>query len=123
MPRWLIYAGLWLLLTCIFGSQLYLAGYVRPLSRAFAAEAIYWLSWWILVPLVFWWCRRVQHLAWSLRALALLLGALLALFLAPLFSQSLHFLQSWLFPCADCDPPLVPLSAEWFRQAVRVAGI
>ena len=40
LPRWLIYAGLWLLLSCVFASQIYFAGYIKPWPRAFAAEAI-----------------------------------------------------------------------------------
>ena len=58
--RWPAYAGLWLLFSCVFASQLYLAGYVRPWLRAFAAESVYWLSWWMLLPAVFGWCRRLR---------------------------------------------------------------
>jgi len=122
-PRWLIYAGLWLLLTCIFGSQLYFAGYVTPWTRAFASEAIYWLAWWILVPLVFWWCRTVKDLSWSVRAPALALGSLIGLFLVPFLSQALQNVEYQLLPCAGCEPPLVPMSAESFRQAIRVAAV
>jgi hypothetical protein len=53
LPRIVAYLGLWLLLSCVFASQLYLAGFVTPWLRAFAAEAVYWLSWWILAPCVF----------------------------------------------------------------------
>jgi two-component system, LytTR family, sensor kinase len=123
LRRWLIWFGLWLLLTCIFGSQLYFAGFVTPWTRAFASEAIYWLAWWILLPLVFWWCRTVSTWAWSVRAPALLLGSLIGLFLVPFLSHALQFAEHWLFPCADCDPPLVPLSAASFHQAVRVAAV
>jgi two-component system LytT family sensor kinase len=122
-PRWLVYAGLWLLLTCIFGSQLYFAGYVTPWPDAFASEAVYWLSWWILSPLVFWWCRRLRDADWRLRAPALLLGALIAVFLSPLISQLLRIALSWLHLCiGDCEDTAVS-PAEWFHQAVRVAGI
>jgi len=123
-PRWLVYAGLWLLLTCVFGSQLYFAGYVTPWPNAFASEAVYWLSWWILSPMVFWWCRRLRDADWHLRAPALLLGAIIALFLIPLIAQLMRFALSWLDLClGDCEQVVTPLSAEWFRQAVRVAGI
>jgi len=97
--RWLAYAGLFVLVVSVFASQLYLAGYVRPWPRAFAAEAVYWLSWWILLPAVVWWCRRLRHAAWAVRAPALLLGALVALVVAPVIAQSLHFLQNWLHLC------------------------
>jgi two-component system LytT family sensor kinase len=123
-PRWLIYAGLWLLLTCVFGSQLYFAGYVTPWPDAFASEAVYWLSWWILSPLVFWWCQHLRHTDWRFRAPALLLGALIALFLAPLASMLLRIALSWLHLCVGgCEQPDALMSAEWLHQAVRVAGV
>jgi len=123
-PRGLAYAGLWLLLTCIFGSQLYFAGYVTPWPTAFASEAVYWLSWWILSPLVFWWCRRLRDADWLLRAPALLLGASIALFAAPLIMQLMRIALSWLDVCLlDCQQVVAPLSAEWFHQAIRVAGV
>ena len=122
--RWLAYAGLWVLLSSVFASQLYLAGYVTPWPRAFATEAVYWLAWWILVPAVFWWCRRLRTARWSVRAGALLLGALLSLLLVPLIYHLVHFVQVWLRLCAGaCDPALVPFSAPWFTQAVRTAGV
>jgi two-component system, LytTR family, sensor kinase len=122
--RWLVYASLWLLLTCVFASQLYFAGYVTPWPRAFAAEALYWLAWWMLAPVVFWWCARLRDAPWRLRAPALLLGALIALLLAPLIFHSLHHVQVWLRLClGDCGPAYVPLSAGWFRQAIRTAGV
>jgi signal transduction histidine kinase len=122
--RWLVYTGLWLLLSCVFASQLYFAGYVTPWPRAFAAEAIYWLAWWILVPAVFWWCRRLRDSRWPVRAPALLLGAGVALLLAPLIAQSLHIVQIQLDAClGDCGPALLPFSAPWFDQAIRTAGV
>lgn len=124
VTRWLAYAGLWVLLVSVFASQLYLAGYVTPWPRAFAAEAIYWLAWWILVPLVFWWCRRLRGARWGVRAPALLLGAMISLVLAPLIAQSLHFVQIWLHLClGDCEPAFTPFSGPWFGQAIRAAGV
>lgn len=123
-PSWLIQAGLWLLLTSVFGSQLYFAGYVTPWQNAFASEAVYWLSWWILSPLVFWWCEHLRHSEWRLRAPALVLGALAALVLAPLVSLLLKVGLSWVHLCiGDCESAVVFLSAQWLRQTVRVAGI
>jgi len=122
--RWLAYAGLWALIVSVFASQLYLAGYVRPWPRAFAAEAVYWLAWWILLPLLFAWCRRLKDTSWNVRGPALLLGALAALLLAPLVAQCLHFLQIALRLCVgDCEPAFLPFSAPWFAQAVRSAGV
>lgn len=124
VPRWLIYAALWLLLTCVFGSQLYFAGYVTPWPNAFASEAVYWLSWWIMAPLLFWWCRRLRNARWGLRVGGLLLGALTAVFLSPLITHLIGLLLTSMNLClGDCQPLPLPLSAEWFRQAVRVAGI
>jgi len=122
--RWLAYPGLWVLLSSVFASQLYLAGYVRPWPRAFAAEAVYWLAWWILVPAVFWWCRRLRNTRWSVRAPALLVGGLASLLLAPLIAQLLHFAQLWLHLCVgECEAALAPFSAPWLAQAVRTAGV
>jgi sensor histidine kinase YesM len=122
--RWLAYAGLWALVVSVFASQLYLAGYVRPWPRAFAAEALYWLAWWILLPLLFWWCRRLKNAAWKVRAPALLLGALVSLLLAPLVAQCLHYMLVALRLCiGECEPALLPFSAPWFAQAVRSAGV
>jgi signal transduction histidine kinase len=119
-----VYTGLWLLLTCVFASQLYFAGYVTPWPRAFAAEAIYWLAWWMLVPAVFWWCRRLRDTRWLVRAPALLLGAGVALLLAPLIAQSLHIVQIQLDAClGDCGPALAPFTGPWFDQAIRAAGV
>ena len=98
--RWLAYPGLWVLLSSVFASQLYLAGYVRPWPRAFAAEAVYWLAWWILVPAVFWWCRRLRNTRWSVRAPALLLGGLASLLLAPLIAQVLRLRAALSCTCA-----------------------
>jgi two-component system LytT family sensor kinase len=124
LPRWLIYAGLWLLLTCVFSSQIYLAGYVTPWPRAFATEGIYWFSWAVLVPAVFWWCRRLRTVEWRLRTLALLLGALIATFVGPLIVEALFLLQSTLHLCIGaCDRGAAPFAAVWLRQVVRIAGV
>ena len=67
----------------------YLAGYVTPWPRAFAAEAVYWLSWALLAPAVFWMCRRLHAVGAGRRyAPALLLGAIVAATLQPLIPQS-----------------------------------
>ena len=122
--RWAAYAGLWLLLCSVFGSQLYLAGYVTPWPRAFAAEAVYWLSWWCLAPAVFWWCRRLRRLGLWVRAAGLLAGALVAVLVAPLIAHAIGLLQGSLQLCiGDCDPRPMLFSPPWFMQMVRVAGV
>ena len=124
LPRWLIYAGLWLLFTCVFSSQIFLAGYVTPWSRAFVTEGIYWLSWAVIAPALFWWCRRLRTVGWRLRTPALLLGALIAMFVAPLISEALFLLQATLHLCiGDCDPNASAFAAVWLRQVVRIAGV
>jgi sensor histidine kinase YesM len=85
---------------------------------------VYWLSWWILSPLVFWWCQYLRKADWRLRAPALLLGALIAVFLAPLVALLLQVALSWLHLCiGDCTHAEALFSAEWLRQAIRVAGV
>ena len=122
--RWSIYLALWLLLSSVFASQLFLAGYVRPWSRAFAAEAVYWLSWGILLPVVFWWCRQLRSRTPGIRIAGLLFGALAATLLVPLLSQSFVAAQAALQVCiGPCDPGVTPLSRDWLIHAVRVAGI
>ncbi len=124
MPRWLAFVGLWLLLSGVFASQLYLAGYVTPWPRAFAAEAVYWFSWALLAPAVFWMCRRVHRRHWTVYAVALLSGAIVAAILQPLIPQLLLSLQSWLHLCfgpCEAGPPW--FSPDWVTQTVRVAGV
>jgi two-component system LytT family sensor kinase len=123
-PRWLIFAGLWLLLTCVFASQLFIAGYVKPWLRAFAAEAVYWLSWWVMAPAVFWWCRSLRLKGWSLRAPALLFGAVVTVFAQPLISDLIAVVQAWLHLCVgECDPRAAFMSSEWLARVARNAGV
>jgi two-component system, LytTR family, sensor kinase len=122
--RWALYAALWLLLCTIFGSQLFLAGYITPWPRAFAAEAVYWLSWWLLAPLVFWWCQRLRAMSLWLRVAGLMAGAAVALFVAPLIAQSIvHFLVSLQVCLGPCEEPHGLFSPAWFRQVITSAGV
>ena len=122
--RWAAYAGLWLLITCVFASQLYLSGYVTPWLRAFEAEAIYWLAWWMLLPAVFWWCRRLRGYRAGTRVAGLLLGAVLAIFVAPLIAHAVASVVSSLDLCVgECEARPVPFTAAWLMQVVRVAGV
>ena len=123
-PRWLIYAGLWLLLTSVFASQLFIAGYVKPWPRAFAAEAVYWLSWWVMAPAVFWWCRSLRSKGWSLRAPALMLGAAITVFGQPFIADLIGEVQSWLHLCVgECEARAALLSPEWLARVARNAGV
>ena len=122
--RWALYAALWLLLCTVFGTQLFLAGYVTPWPRAFASEAVYWLSWWLLAPAVFWWCRWLLDRSPWARMAGLLAGAAAALLVLPLIYHSIGNLliasQLCLGPCAA---PLALFSPAWFRQVVSNAGV
>jgi two-component system LytT family sensor kinase len=123
-PRWIAYLGLWLLLSAVFASQLFLAGFVTPWPRAFAAEAMYWFCWALLAPAVFWMCRRLYQLHWTRYAPALFMGAIVAAILQPLIAQLLLTLQSWLQLCVGhCDPVPAWFSSASLAQTVRVAGV
>lgn len=122
--RWAIYAGLWLLLCSTFGSQLYLAGYLRPWAHAVAAEGVYWLAWWVLAPVVFWWCGRLADRRPAVRVGGLLVGALAALFVIPVISQVIARVVVSLQLCFGPCEPLPPWFSEaWFVQMVRSAGV
>jgi len=122
--RWALYAALWLLLCIVFGTQLFLAGYVKPWPRAVAAEAVYWLSWWLLAPAVFWWCRWLSALSPWLRVAGLLAGAAAALFTAPVIYITLSNLLIASGACfGPCDAPVVLFSPVWFRQMISNAGV
>jgi two-component system LytT family sensor kinase len=122
--RWTLYAALWLLLCIVFGTQLFLAGYVMPWPRAVAAEAVYWLSWWLLAPAVFGWCRRLSGVSVWLRVAGLLVGAVVALFTAPvtyIFLSNLLIASGACF--GPCDAPVILFSPAWFVQMIRNAGV
>jgi two-component system LytT family sensor kinase len=122
--RWALYAALWLLLCTVFGTQLYLAGYVAPWPRAVAAEAVYWMSWWLFAPAVFWWCRRLLDFSPWLRVAGLLTGAAAALFIAPVIYHSIAFLLSSSGLCfGPCEMPSDLFSQAWFREVTRNAGV
>jgi hypothetical protein len=123
-PLWLSLIGLWLLLSLIFSSQLYLSGYVPTWSRAFSAEALYWFSWGLLAPLVFWMCRRVHARPWSIRAPAILVGALVAAALQPVIAELIGAALAPLGWCyADCTANSAPFGNDFVMRAVRVAGV
>ena len=124
LQRWSAYAGLWLLTCSIFGTQLYLAGYVTPWARAVATEAVYWLSWWLLAPAIFWWCRRLRGASPTWRVVGLAAGALAAVFAAPLIAQIIATAQSSLHLCVgDCVIPTGMFSGSWLMLAVRIAAL
>jgi hypothetical protein len=124
--RWLTMAGLWLLLTGIFASQLYWAGYVRPWTKAFGSEAVYWLALWILAPSVFLVCRKLHawDRGWRGYVLVLLLGVLAASVLQSLVVDVLQWAKAWLewWLAVATEKPAQPFAGAPAR-AIRMAGI
>ncbi len=123
LQRWLIYAALWLLLSFVFASQVFLAGYITPWSRAVLGELVYWLSWGAMLPFVFWWCRRLRERSFAVRVTGLVFGAFVTALLGPLFSQAIITGLVSTGLCGDCGLGAAPFSGPWFTQAVRVAGV
>jgi signal transduction histidine kinase len=126
IPRWLCFVGLWLLLAFVFASQLFWAGYVTPWSKAFSQEVVYWLSWGILSPAIFWMCRRLHddEQARTRYALGLILGALAASIAQPIISESIGFVQSglsWMRSVSQDDSPQSTLGLR--VRVIRNAGI
>jgi signal transduction histidine kinase len=125
LPRFLCIAGLLLLLILVFSSQLFFAGYVTPWSRAFFQEAVYWLSCGVLVPPILWMCRRLHRAApgWLRYSIGLLIGAIAAAALQPVFARYIGLVQGWLNLCfPDCEVR----PASWvflYGQAIRSAGV
>jgi len=124
LSRWAIYLVLWLLLSCVFASQLFLSGYVTPWSWAFAGELVYWLAWGAMLPFVFWWCGRLRERSFAIRVTGLILGAFVTALLGPLFSQAIVSGLVSIGVCGgDCGLGARPFSGAWFKQAVRIAGV
>jgi anti-sigma regulatory factor (Ser/Thr protein kinase) len=125
LPRWLGFLVFWMLLSVVFASQLYWAGNVTPWSTALWLEAVHWLSWGIVSPLVFWMCRRLyrsEH-AWRNYAVGLSLGAIGTSFIQPALVESINFakdcVQWWL--SISNNPPRSFL-ADLHVAAIRTAG-
>jgi signal transduction histidine kinase len=124
VPRWLRYMAAWLALTVVFASQLYWSGYA-PWPTAFWLEAIHWLSWGIVAPLVFWLCRRLYRgeRTWKRYAVGLSLGALVISILQPTLIESINFakgvVQWWL---AMAEAPPRSFLPELHIAAIKLAG-
>jgi two-component system, LytTR family, sensor kinase len=124
IPRWLAFLALLLLLSFVFASQLFWAGYVTPWSRAFASELLYWGSWAVLGPLIFWMCRRLNSRGWVRYALGVLAGAVVAAIVHPAIAQLIATLQAALGWCiGSCDDLTGQAGVPWFARIMRVAGI
>jgi two-component system, LytTR family, sensor kinase len=124
LPRWLAFPALLLLLSFVFASQLFWSGYVTPWSRAFVSELVYWSSWGILGPLIFWMCQRLKSQTRGRYALGVLLGAIVAAVLQPQIAQLIAAAQASLHSCiGSCDEGAGPLAGPWFARTMRLAGI
>jgi two-component system, LytTR family, sensor kinase len=125
-PPWLGFIALLLLLTVVFASQVYWAGYVKPWTMAFWQESVYWFSWGVLAPFVFMMCSRLYRgaRAWTRYALGLSLGAILVIALQPLLAEVVGFAQWWLgwqLSIAKNAPP--PMAQDLYFKTMRNAGI
>jgi signal transduction histidine kinase len=125
LPRFLSIAGLLLFLTFVFSFQLYFAGYVTPWARAFSQEAVYWVSCGILSLPILWMCRRLHggNVGWALYALALLLGAMIAVALQPVVAHGMIVVLGALNLCAACTEITSLPMQHLIPLAIRSAGI
>lgn len=126
LPRWLYFVLGWLLLVVVFASQLYWSGYAPAWSTAFWLEAVYWLSWGLVSPLVFWLCGRLYRggHARLMYAVGLLLGAIATSLLQPAVVQAINaakdLLLPWLTTSSNSAGLLLP---ELYKSAIRLAGV
>jgi two-component system LytT family sensor kinase len=125
LPRWILFAALWLLLTLVFSSQLYWSGYLTPWTKALGREAAFWLAWAFLWPAVFWLCRHLYagKRAWKNYLFALLFGAIgisfLQAALVELFESTPGWIDWWFFSSAS---PPASLLSTMFSRALKLAG-
>jgi two-component system LytT family sensor kinase len=124
LPRWLLYAASWVLLTVVFASQLYWSGYA-PWPTSLWLEGIHWLSWGIAAPLVFALCRRLyrgEH-TWQRYVIGLTLGAIIISIVQPALIESFKLLkdaaQWWL---AMTDSPPRSFLPTLHISAIKLAG-
>ena len=123
-PRWVCFTGLWLILTLVFTSQLYWAGHIRPWSRAFEQELIFWLSWMLVAPLVFRACERFhagKH-RWPRYVAGLLIGAVVVSLVHTTVAQSIRYAKSWLWVLAFAAEPPVSFLPNLPDTAIKAAG-
>ncbi|WP_116812193.1 sensor histidine kinase [Steroidobacter cummioxidans] len=124
LPRWLCFVVAWILLSVVFASQLYWSGYA-PWPEALWLEAVHWLSWGIVAPLVFWLCRRLYRGArtWTRYSAGLLAGAVVISLLQPALAQLIIYMNEgvqWLLSIANAPPrSFLP---TLHVAAVKVAG-
>jgi len=90
---------------------------------------VYWLSCGILALPIVWLCRRLHRGAtgWVLYALALMLGAIVAVALQPVVAGAIWIILAWLSLCPACAEaaalPAQHLVTQVVTLAIRSAGI
>lgn len=124
LPRWLWFVVCWMLLSALFASQMYWSGYA-PWPTALWLEAVHWLSWGIVSPLVFWLCRRLYRgeRTWMRYVAGLLLGAMVICLLQPALAQLIIYMNDgvrWLLSIAATPPS--SFLPTLHVAAVKVAG-
>lgn len=124
LPRWLCFVVFWILLTLVFASQVYWSGYASW-PTALWLEAVHWLAWGIVSPLVFWLCRRLHRgeRTWTRYVAGLLLGAIVICLLQPALIELITYIKDgvqWSLSIA-AEPPHSFLP-KLRVTAVKVAG-
>lgn len=124
LPRWLCFVVFWILLSVVFASQVYWSGYASW-PTALWLEAVHWLSWGVVSPLVFWQCRRLYRgeRTWTRYVAGLLLGAIVICLLQPALTELIIFIRDavrWSLSVAN-EPPHSFLS-KLRVTAVKLAG-
>jgi hypothetical protein len=77
---------------------LYWAGHAKSWRAAFWQESVFWLSWTIISPAVFWLCQKLhrgEH-TWKRYILGLLAGAAVAAVTQTTIAQSIRAAYSWM---------------------------
>ncbi|MET0533002.1 MAG: sensor histidine kinase [Steroidobacter sp.] len=124
VPRWLWFIAGWVLLSVVFASQLYWSGYA-PWPAALWMEAVHWLSWGIVAPIVFWLCRRLYRGEHTRQryVIGLGLGAIFTALLQPALIDMFVFAKDsvlWWLSMANEAPRSFPPGV--LASAIKMAG-
>src|SRR5262245_23250779 len=97
LPRWLRFAGIWVLLMIVCGPQTIWSGAALSWSQVFWIQLFYWTTWAVLAPGIFWLCGWLYHgpRSWKRYVVGMALGALSVSILQPLIENVLHGLKEW----------------------------
>jgi hypothetical protein len=97
LTRWLRYVAAWVLLMLVCGPQTLWSGAAKSWSEVFWIQVIYWSTWAVICPAIFWLCRRLYDgpRIWSRYVPGLLLGLVAVSFLHPLLENAFWFAKAW----------------------------